>query len=201
MSSLKEIFLSHKGRSSHRFIHGMEIYDEYFSQYRDKEVTIVEVGVAQGGGLQIWKKYFGSKAKVYGIDVNESFLFKEEQIEIFIGNQKNRSFLKEVFNKIGSVDILIDDGEHEPNGQIATFEESIPYIKEGGLYVCEDLHNAYHPDYINNSFMDYLKNKIDFINIKSGDYSIHFYTGIVIIKKDMKNRTLISPVLVGEISK
>jgi hypothetical protein len=194
MSSLKEIFYSHMSatdRFSDRFVHDMEIYDEYFSKYRNTEISIVEVGIGGGGGLQIWKKYFGDKAKIYGIDRRGDLLFEEDQIQIFMGDQRDRVFLKETANKIKEIDILIDDGGHEPSGQIPTFEELMPYVKEGGIYACEDLHDAYRPEYANNSFIDYWKLKVDnLLTFKDNSFSIHFYPGLLIIKKDTKNLSI-----------
>lgn len=49
-------------------------YDSYFPAYEallqkyvDREVTIVEVGIFNGGSLFMWRKFFGPKAKLSGL--------------------------------------------------------------------------------------------------------------------------------------
>ena len=38
------------------------------------------------------------------------------------------------------IDILIDDGGHEPEQQRVTLEEMLPHLSPGGVYLCEDIH-------------------------------------------------------------
>lgn len=45
-------------------------YDHFFGKYRNKDITFVEVGVLSGGSLFMWRDYFGSKARIIGIDLN-----------------------------------------------------------------------------------------------------------------------------------
>ena len=35
-----------------------DVYDSVFEKYRDKKITFVEVGIFNGGSLEIWKKFF-----------------------------------------------------------------------------------------------------------------------------------------------
>ena len=35
-----------------------DVYDIIFKKFRKKKITFVEVGVLNGGSLEIWKKYF-----------------------------------------------------------------------------------------------------------------------------------------------
>ena len=47
-----------------------QVYEKIFSRYKNKKIKFVEIGVANGGSLYMWKKYFGKKAKIIGIDLN-----------------------------------------------------------------------------------------------------------------------------------
>ena len=65
-----------------------EIYDQLFNSYINKKIVFVEIGIFQGGSLQMWKKFFGNKARIIGIDVNpEAKRFEKDGFEIFIGSQ------------------------------------------------------------------------------------------------------------------
>ena len=70
MNSARNIFESHSGNLIHKWDHYFEIYDKYFNKYIDQEVVLLEIGVLQGGSIDLWKKYFGNKLRYYGIDIN-----------------------------------------------------------------------------------------------------------------------------------
>ena len=98
-----------------------EIYEEILSKYVDEKVVVVEIGVLSGGSLLMWKKFFGEKARIIGIDLNEKAKELEKYgFEIFIGDQSKPEFWKTFFSKIGPIDILIDDGGHSNSDQIIT---------------------------------------------------------------------------------
>ena len=91
---LYTIFNQHTDRSTGKWGHYLEVYERHFEQFRGKELHILEIGVAAGGSLQIWKKYFGDKAYIYGIDTDDYCKnYEEDRIKIFIGDQANKLFL------------------------------------------------------------------------------------------------------------
>jgi len=115
----------------------------------------------------MWSHYFGSNAKIYGIDVDPKCAQYDlgENIEVIIGSQEDRNFLSNLKNLIPKIDILIDDGGHTMNQQITTYEELFPHIKEDGVYLCEDLHTSYWPKFgggykKEGTFIEYSKNFI-----------------------------------------
>jgi len=121
-----------------------EIYEKILKNYVNKNITIVEVGVGDGGSLFMWKDFLGKKAKVIGIEMNpNSKLLEKFGFKIFIGDQSSKKFWKNFFKKIGKIDILIDDGGHTNLQQITTLMESIPYIKDGGSIIVEDTHTSF----------------------------------------------------------
>src|ERR1700722_5430768 len=124
MNDLEKYFTENTGRIIHKWKHYFEIYDRHFSRFRGTDVHLVEFGVKHGGSLQMWKHYFGPRAKINGVDINPpSREGAEPQIEIFIGDQADRSFLKSLLTQIPRMDILIDDGGHTMDQQINTYEE------------------------------------------------------------------------------
>lgn len=145
---LEEYFLANKGRLIWKWMHYFEIYHRHFAPYRDKPVTIVEFGVLHGGSLQMWKHYFGRSARIVGVDINPLCQdLEEDQIEIVIGDQDDRNFLRALKEKTGPVDVLIEDGGHQMTQQIATFKEMFPALKSGGIYLVEDLHTSYWEEF------------------------------------------------------
>jgi len=207
MNDLEIYFNNNTEREITKWMHYFDVYDRHFSRFRNKNIVVVEIGVFRGGSLQMWKKYFGENAKIYGIDINpECKSFEEDNIEIFIGSQSDRNFLKEIVAKIPRIDILIDDGGHEMQQQIVSFEELFRHIKEDGVYLCEDTHTSYWKYYEGGykkkgTFMEYTKDLIDYLNayhsrskrLCVSDFtrsagSIHFYDSIVVIEKQKRDK-------------
>jgi hypothetical protein len=203
MNDLERYFKQNDKKLIHKWIHYFDIYDRYFKRYRNQEVVILEIGVSQGGSLQMWKNYFGDKAKIFGIDIDPRCKsLEEENITIFIGSQSDKKFLKEVKKQIPPIDILIDDGGHTMKQQIISYEELFDAIKADGVYLCEDLHTSYSSCYgggykRRSTFIEYSKNFIDYLNAyhsrqkralpvnsftQSVD-SIHYYDSVIVIEK------------------
>lgn len=100
-SDLESYFRSNTKRLIHKWDHYFDIYEQHFDRFRNKEIVVVEIGVSQGGSLQMWKQYFGDRAYIYGVDIDERCKqFEEENIQIFIGSQSDRKFLREIKAKI-----------------------------------------------------------------------------------------------------
>jgi cephalosporin hydroxylase len=203
MNDLEKYFDENTGNAIDKWKHYFDIYDRYFSRYRGKEIHFVEFGVWHGGSLQMWKNYFGPKAKIYGVDINPACKqLEEDQVQIFIGDQADKNFLKSLSDAIPKIDILLDDGGHTMEQQINTFEALYHRIDPNGIYMCEDMHTSYWRrwggGYRNrDSFVEYTKNFIDHIHawhsedkerFKVNDftrtaYSLHFYDSILVVEK------------------
>jgi hypothetical protein len=132
--------------------HYFDVYERHFARFRGQEVHLVEVGVYSGGSLSMWRDYFGDRCWIYGIDIEPACkIYASERVEVFIGDQVDRSFWRDFRRSVPRVDILIDDGAHKLPAQIATLEEMLPHIAPGGVYLCEDIHGAMNPF---NSYVD-----------------------------------------------
>tara|TARA_B100000900_G_scaffold332450_1_gene293334 strand:- start:1083 stop:1904 length:822 start_codon:yes stop_codon:yes gene_type:complete len=185
--------------SSLKWNNYFEIYENNLKKFIGKNVTLVEVGIGNGGSLFMWKKFLGQHAKIIGIELNpEAKKFEKYGFKVFIGDQSDPSFWKKFYKKIGKIDILIDDGGHTNLQQITTFMESIENIKSGGKIIIEDTHTSYmnykgfknpsKKSFINfSSFLienlhrrnPMLKKKMNYLSNKI--FSIEYYDSIVII--------------------
>lgn len=147
------------------------VYEELLRQYRGKEITIVEVGVFNGGSLFMWRKYLGTKARIIGIDLNpKAKAWENHGFEIYIGDQANQYFWQEFFSKVGSIDILIDDGGHTNLQQITTVHCAVPHIREGGILIVEDVHTSYFKEFGNPwkfSFANFAGKVVEAINSRA----------------------------------
>jgi hypothetical protein len=155
---LAKIYFGRSGRLSNKWRHYLAIYDRYLRDYcatkprieklhRDGPLRFLEIGVDDGGSFEMWREYFGAEATIFGIDILPECREKVEAMgincHIRIGSQDDPEFLGQVVGEMGGVDVVIDDGSHIANHQLASFKALFPRLSLGGLYICEDLHTSY----------------------------------------------------------
>ena len=165
-----EIFKNQKYRSL-KHNNYFYIYEELFGKFINSKITLVEIGVSNGGSLFMWRDYFGSKARIIGVDFNPTAKKWEKYgFEICIGNQSDKNFWKNFYYTIGKIDILIDDGGHTNQQQLETFYSSYNNINNDGIMVFEDTHASYLSEFGNPSkysFVNFCFKVINEQNIKS----------------------------------
>ena len=180
----------------------LEIYSNYFKDYKDKEINILEIGIDKGESLKIWRKYF-TRAKICGIDIID-IKFQIEGVDLIKANQTDEKALKEICDKYKGFDIIIDDGGHYSKQIVISLNFLFDYLKDNGLYIVEDLQTSYFPRFGGSRLnlkkkttsMNYLKSMADSINyehnnkpfFKSKKFDgmvkyIHFYQNVAILKK------------------
>ena len=170
MTEIEELFYNSKNNTI-KWKKYFEVYDEFFKSFKNKKITFVEIGIHNGGSLEIWKKYFGDKCRIIGIDINpQCKIFEKDGYEIFIGNQSDPKFWDDFFKEIGTVDIILDDGGHTNLDQIITTVNVIDKINDNGLLIIEDTQTSYLKEYNSNirfSFINFTKKLIDKINLNN----------------------------------
>ncbi len=137
--SLREIYENHKtpaGMGDKGTLHNyIETYDKLFGPFRQKPISLLEIGVEQGHSLRMWRDYF-PEARITGIDIKRP---KQDITGCWfhICDQSNPESLEETF-KDTEFDIIIDDGSHVLEHQIISRECLFKKLKKGGLYIIED---------------------------------------------------------------
>lgn len=194
-------FLTNQGKVIHKWEHYFPIYERHFSPWRGRSLTFLEIGVARGGSLQMWRRYFGPLARIVGIDIDPRCKAHEEGgVFVRIGDQSDPAFLASVIEEFGVPDVVLDDGSHEAPHIQATFEHLYPQLPKNGVYMVEDLHCAYWPKFGGSldgpgTFINIAKGLIDKLNADHTDgavqpdaftretFSIGFYDSIVVLEK------------------
>jgi 23S rRNA U2552 (ribose-2'-O)-methylase RlmE/FtsJ len=186
---LREFFDSRKeGRGIWKWLHYFDIYDRHFSKFKDHDVKLLEIGIYSGGSLDMWRDYFGPRATIYGVDIEPACrAYERGGVKVFIGDQADRSFWRELKSHVSTVDIVIDDGGHQAEQQIVSLEELLPILSPGGVYLCEDIHNF-------NRFASYVHGLAHKLNVlgpngettafQKAVNSIHLYPFITVIEKN-----------------
>jgi len=144
--TLHQLFADHKGKITDKWNLYIEEDERIFAPYRDKPIRLLEIGVQNGGSLEIWSKYFYNAEKIIGCDIDpkcEELKFSDERISIVVGDVNENDIKQRVLQKTDTFDIIIDDGSHKSSDIIRSFALYFPYLKCDGTYLVEDLHCSY----------------------------------------------------------
>lgn len=169
---LHNIFDRHKGKASDKWSLYLDVYNHEFSRFIDKEAAILEIGVQNGGSLEIWNDFLSPK-KIVGCDINPKCFeleYQNSNIKLLVQDinlDSSLLFVKEEFPN--GIDLLIDDGSHTSSDIITTFSKYFPLLNDEGLFVIEDLHCSYWNEFEGGlydpySSMSFLKKLADLVN-------------------------------------
>lgn len=202
---LTEYFLANEdGRLIHKWMHYFDIYHRHFERFRGTPATIVEFGVFHGGSLEMWRHYFGPKARIVGVDIDPRCAeLTGPGIEVVIGDQADPEFLRELAARVGTPDVIIDDGGHTMEQQLTTFREMWPALAVGGVFLVEDLHTSYWEEFGGGylrpgTFIEYAKTLVDQLHawhsrderlvvddLTRSIRGMHVYDSVIVFDKDV----------------
>jgi hypothetical protein len=121
------------------------IYERHFSHCREDVRDVLEIGVYNGASFEAWKDYF-PRANLYGVDALEEHCIKTQgrigpRFDWVVGRQEDPLVHKELHVKCkDGLNLIIDDGSHIPEHQIASFTGLFDLLVPGGVYVIEDVY-------------------------------------------------------------
>ena len=134
-------------------------YERIFGPIRDEPVKLLEIGIGTmrpgvpssmvyvygegaayqpGASLRAWRDYF-PRGQITGGDVQDDCLFTEDRIATRLFDSTDRVACDHALGS-ATFDIIIDDGLHTADANIATFRNLWPRVRSGGWYVIEDVH-------------------------------------------------------------
>jgi hypothetical protein len=184
-----------------------DIYHHYLQHLKNSSIKLLEIGVGgyeypdRGGqSLKMWKDYF-PHGQIWAIDIYDKSKLQEDRIAILQGSQNDADFLQEVFNRMGGLHVVVDDGSHKCSDVIASFQKLFPLLDENGIYIIEDTETSYWESYggsfdLNNpcttkNFFISLLHGLDHITIPNFPVSyftknikgMSFYRNLIIVQK------------------
>jgi len=120
----------------------MHEYVNVFQALKYQPVTLLEIGVAEGGSINYFADYFEHpKSRMIGMDYQRPLRSEPEfrkNVRFVIGDQNNAQRLNVIGKKFGPFDIIIDDGAHTLKETESTYENLFKYVKRGGYFIIED---------------------------------------------------------------
>jgi hypothetical protein len=128
-------------------------YAEHLDDRRWRRNRILEVGVGgdesptPGGSLRVWRDHF-PRSVVVGLDLHHKDIDLGARVRFVQGDQSSPADLDRAVDALGGPpDVVIDDGSHLRDHAVITFEHLFGRMPSRGVYVIEDLHTSYWPDY------------------------------------------------------
>jgi len=170
--SLEAVLARHSSKLVHKWEGYVLHYERNFSEFRDRPVRLLEIGVQNGGSAEVWAEYFLYAEVIVGVDIEPncgSLVYDDPRIKIIVADATSPRSEAEIFTASPEYDIIIDDGSHRSGDIIKTFCMLFPKLSHGGIYVIEDLHAGYWADYDGGLFdpfssISFLKSLADIIN-------------------------------------
>lgn len=98
-----------------------------------------------GASLRAFKEFL-PQARIYGADIDKRILFEESRIKTFYVDQTKLESFRGISNKVKhKFDLIIDDGLHSPNANLATLIFACNNLRQGGWVIIEDISPAAVP--------------------------------------------------------
>ncbi len=173
MKTLKDLYENHSGKVSHKWTSYLDVYEDRLNKYRQLPIKFFEIGIMNGGSLEIFSKYFSNAELILGCDIDpkiKELRYKSEDGNILVVNgDANQEETKEKIIKHAKFDIIIDDGSHQSDDIIKSFCNYFKHLNFGGVYIIEDLHCSYQREHKGGLFfpissINFLKKLVDIIN-------------------------------------
>ena len=145
MKLLKDLYQNHSGKVSDKWTIYLNEYEDKLSQYQKLPIKFFEIGILNGGSLEIFSKYFLNAELILGCDIDKKckeLHFVEPNIKLVVGDVNNEKIKNEIIRH-AKFDIILDDGSHNSDDIVKTFCNYFNYLKNEGLYIIEDLHCSY----------------------------------------------------------
>lgn len=145
---LRAIHTAQNGKVSDKWDSYFDVYDRELAYLRDSSISLLEIGVQNGGSLEVWTKYFKRANIIIGCDINPlcaQLAYEDPRVKVIAGDANQADTREKITQHTDKFDVIIDDGSHLSNDIIESFKNYFPLIKPGGVYIVEDLHAVYRP--------------------------------------------------------
>ena len=141
-----------------------EEFNVLFEKFIDKKIRLLEIGAYYGASTIIWDKYF-PLGDITVLDIEPRTALDNivgrvdpNRTRIIINDAYDQEFVK----KLGTFDIINDDGPHDLVSQLVCLDIYYPLLNEGGYLIIEDIPDA--------QWLDLMKDKVPEGKFKTIDY-------------------------------
>ncbi len=173
--TFEELFKTHSGYVSDKWESYLPVYEYHLSPFKERAIDLLEIGVQNGGSLNIWSRYFSKARSIIGCDINPQcckLRYSDPRISVVVGDINRSATVSDIKCISPYFDIIVDDGSHYSSDIIESFQCLYLALKPGGVYIVEDLHCSYWKAFegglaYERSAVEFFKKLIDIINYQS----------------------------------
>jgi predicted O-methyltransferase YrrM len=133
--------------TDHHYV--QDFYDPAFAPFKEKPISFLEIGVWNGESMKLWSDFFKKASYIVGIDIFTRTSIEQVQQNLAGFNTElhrlnstqctDEELIQFQTQYPGGFDIIIDDGDHSAEAQLTTFSRFSNLVKEGGIYIIEDI--------------------------------------------------------------
>jgi len=185
LQSIDTVHRIKTGKTSDKWASYLTYYDELFGPLRHQPVSLLEIGVQNGGSQETWAEYFKEAQLFVGCDIDPKcaeLRYADPRIHIVVGDANAAPAFQKIAALSTRFDIVIDDGSHTSNDILRSFINYFPLLKPGGTFVIEDSCCLYMDGYGGGLLNEqnayaFFKRLIDVVNFQfwRNDLSINNY--------------------------
>jgi len=144
--ALAALYAEHVGKVSDKWSSYFNEYDRILAPYRLKPIRLLEIGIQNGGSLDIWSHYFPHAQKLVGCDINPDcarLSYEDPRIAVVVGDANAATTEAEILSYAPAFDVIMDDGSHRSSDIVKSFARYFPRLADNGVLIAEDLHCSY----------------------------------------------------------
>ena len=133
------------------------VYASLLGSRRNEPLRLLEVGLGTynrdmlshmgrsgkpGASLRAFRDFLPN-AQVFGADIDKRILFNEDRIRTHYVDQTKPDSFDELYAHLSDdmFDLMIDDGLHAPNANIATMLFALKILRPSGFFIVEDINS------------------------------------------------------------
>lgn len=173
-SKFSDAYYAQSGKYTDKWASYLDVYGRLLDPVRENIRSVLEIGVQNGGSLEVWARYLPRVTKIIGCDIDVScgkLTYSDPRITVIVGDATDKKTKKKVLDVSSTFDLIIDDGSHLPADIIKTFWTYFPSLNHGGYLIIEDLCASYWSSHRgglahSESSMQFLKLLADIVNFE-----------------------------------
>lgn len=183
--TLQHLYQEHQGKVSDKWSLYLGEYERLFSVFHNLPIRMLEIGIQNGGSLEIWARYFTQAEKLLGCDINPNchrLTYEDPRIAVVVGDANLDETEKIILGHTPIYDLIIDDGSHRSSDIVESFARYFPHLADGGLFIVEDLCCSYWQEFEGGLFDPY--SSITFFK-RLADIISHEHWGVEKTRQDL----------------
>ena len=169
---LRALYAAHEGKVSDKWSIYLPVYEQVLAALVEASPSMLEIGVQNGGALEIWARCLPHARHIIGCDINPqcgNLSFEDPRISVVVGDASSEEAQAAIARLAPQLHFIVDDGSHTSHDIVRSFARYLPLLADGGIYVAEDLHCSYWQEFEGGLFhpassMAFFKRLADVIN-------------------------------------